>query len=75
MLGNNIDTTGWPKCGEIDIMENIGREPSIVHGTIDGPRYAGANGIGAADTLSSGTFADDFHIFGSFVFSVKTTIY
>ncbi len=27
LLGNNIDTVGWSQCGEIDIMENIGREP------------------------------------------------
>src|SRR5438552_1554566 len=27
MLGSDIDPVGWPGCGEIDIMENIGREP------------------------------------------------
>ena len=63
MLGNNIQTAGWPTCGEIDIMENIGREPNIVHGTIHGPGYSGANGIGAAYTLASGNFSDDFHVF------------
>jgi len=31
MLGNDIAANGWPKCGEIDIMENIGREPGINH--------------------------------------------
>jgi beta-glucanase (GH16 family) len=25
---------GWPKCGEIDIMERFGQEPSLVHGTM-----------------------------------------
>jgi len=63
MLGNNIKTAGWPTCGEIDIMENIGREPAIVHGTMHGPGYSGASGIGAPYTLSSGRFADDFHVF------------
>jgi beta-glucanase (GH16 family) len=63
MLGNNIGTAGWPSCGEIDIMENIGKEPSIVHGTIHGPGYSGANGLGGPYTLPSGKFADDFHIF------------
>ena len=37
----------WPNDGEIDIMENIGREPNTVHGTIHGPGYSGAGGIGA----------------------------
>ena len=64
MLGNNIDSVGWPQCGEIDIMENIGREPSTVHGTVHGPGYSGANGIGGAFNLSNNSaFADDFHVF------------
>lgn len=63
MLGDDIDKVGWPQSGEIDIMENIGREPAIAHGTLHGPGYSGANGIGRADTLSSGAYADDFHIY------------
>ncbi|MDB4875610.1 MAG: glycoside hydrolase family 16 [Gemmatimonadetes bacterium] len=63
MLGASIDSIGWPAGGEIDVMENIGREPTIVHGTLHGPGYSGADGIGRADTLSDGAFADDFHVF------------
>src|SRR5690606_32471578 len=47
-----------------DIMENIGREPSTVHGTSHGPGYSGAKGIGAPYSLPGGRrFADDFHVF------------
>lgn len=62
MLGNDIGSVGWPASGEIDIMENIGREPSTVHGTIHGPGYSGAGGIGAGYSIS-GAFADAFHTF------------
>jgi len=63
MLGNDIGTAGWPSCGEIDIMENIGREPNIVHGTVHGPGYSGAAGIGGPYTLPSGKFSDAYHVF------------
>lgn len=64
MLGVDIDKPGWPACGEIDIMENIGKEPALVHGTIHGPGYSGANGIGSPFALPAGQrFADDFHLF------------
>jgi beta-glucanase (GH16 family) len=64
MLGDNIAKVDWPKCGEIDIMENIGKEPALVHGTIHGPGYNGANGIGSSFALPDNAhFADDFHIY------------
>jgi len=45
MMGVNIDSRGWPDDGELDVMENIGREPSTVHGTLHGPGYSGADGL------------------------------
>ena len=64
MLGNDIETVGWPTCGEIDIMENIGKEPSIVHGTLHGPGYFGAKGVTATYSLPAPRkFSDDYHTF------------
>ena len=64
MLGEDIDKTGWPNCGEIDIMEFIGREPSTVYGTVHGPGYSGAGGIGRSVSLQSPQkVASDFRVF------------
>ena len=63
LLGADDKQVGWPQCGEIDIMENIGREPGMVHGTIHGPGYSGGKGIVGAYSVNAGRFADDFHIY------------
>jgi beta-glucanase (GH16 family) len=66
MMGVDAATAGWPQCGEIDIMENIGREPSMVHATVHGPGYSGADGITGSYTLPDAQrFADDYHIFAA----------
>jgi beta-glucanase (GH16 family) len=62
LLGNDITTNPWPACGEIDVMENIGKEPSIIHGTIHGPGYSGGSGPTAQITLST-PVASAFHVF------------
>ncbi|MBV8898181.1 MAG: glycoside hydrolase family 16 protein [Acidobacteriaceae bacterium] len=64
MLGDNIKDAGWPTSGEIDIMENIGREPNMVHGTIHGPGYSGAKGITSSFTFPEGSLpSDDYHVY------------
>src|SRR2546430_1437455 len=65
MLGNDIATNGWPKCGEIDIMENIGREPGMVHGSLHGPSSTAPTSDESSTFKlpSNADFADDFHIY------------
>ncbi len=82
MLGSDHDSTGWPECGEIDIMENVGFEPTKVHGSLHGPGYSGSNPLTGLFALPSGAnFSDDFHVFaiewepGTIRFYVDDTLY
>lgn len=62
MLGQDIDEVGWPQCGEIDIMENFGKDPATVHGTVHGPGYSGQDGV-ATSHRAGASLADDFHVY------------
>ena len=63
LLGTNIDSVGWPACGEIDIMEYRGQEPSTIHGTVHGPGYSAAGGVTQRFDLTDGRFDTGFHVF------------
>jgi len=63
MLGDDISTVGWPACGEIDIMENVGSEPTRILGSLHGPGFSGANPLHAPYVVPNGNVADDFHVF------------
>jgi beta-glucanase (GH16 family) len=64
MLGGGIESAGWPEGGEIDVMENIGKEPTVVHGTIHGPGYSGKDGISSQYSLPGNPpLANDFHVY------------
>ncbi|MGB5413232.1 MAG: glycoside hydrolase family 16 protein [Polyangiales bacterium] len=82
MLGANIDEVPWPGCGEIDVMENFGREKTVVSGTLHGPGSSGGAAIGGDFELPAGeTFTDDFHVFavewdpGRMTFLVDDEVY
>jgi beta-glucanase (GH16 family) len=63
LLGDNIDTVGWPRCGEIDIVEDIG-QPALGHSTLHGPGYSGAKGLSTPFTLPPGQRVDTaFHLY------------
>lgn len=59
MLGNNINTVSWPACGEIDIMEHLGRDLNKIYGTLHYPGRSGGNADGATTMISNATTA--FH--------------
>ena len=63
LLGANIDTVAWPQCGEIDIMEYRGQEPTTIHGSVHGPGYSGGQAITKSFDLIGDRFDNDFHIY------------
>jgi beta-glucanase (GH16 family) len=65
MLGDNIGEVGWPTSGEIDIMENVGREPSVIHSSLHGPGFSAGNNLTAARTLQRGAWHEGFHVFAA----------
>jgi len=62
MLGTNIDTVAWPGCGEIDVMEHVGRLPNRIFPTIHGPGYSGDHAFGKTLDLPV-PVADEFHVY------------
>jgi len=65
MLGANFfdKTANWPYCGEIDIMEHVGKEPNLSYSTLHAPAYNGAGGVGAPRDFGADVSAG-FHVFG-----------
>ena len=61
MLGNNIKSVGWPKCGEIDILEYVGREPHFVYTSLHTESSFG-NTINTKKTKID-TIEEGFHVF------------
>jgi beta-glucanase (GH16 family) len=64
MLGDNIDQRPWPACGELDIMENIGKEPGKIHGSVHGTGFTGTPLSTVATLPGDAEFAAGFHTYG-----------
>ena len=63
MLGHDIQTNPWPSSGEIDVMEQIGREANRVFGTLHCAGHHSDHGFGKTLDLPF-DLADDFHTYG-----------
>lgn len=67
MLGSNLSEpgSGWPNCGEIDIMENMGSKPGWNASSLHGPGYSGGNPLTGQFNLPAGQeFNRAYHTFG-----------
>ena len=63
MLGESISTKGWPACGEIDVMEHVGKDPGKIHGTLHTPSSYG-NTVNTNSTMVS-DYGDNFHVYAA----------
>lgn len=63
MLGSNISEVGWPLCGEIDILEYVGKEPHMVYTSLHTQDSHG-NTINSKKTAFD-TIEEGFHTFGA----------
>jgi beta-glucanase (GH16 family) len=63
MLGENIRQVGWPLCGEIDIMENVGFDPDVIHANIHTRKYNHAANTNKGDKITVEKPWADFHVY------------
>lgn len=64
LLGNDCAENTWPACGEIDVMEFLGDNPTTVFGSMHGPGFSAGEAITKDFSLVNGRFDTDFHVFG-----------
>jgi len=63
MLGENRREAGWPKCGEIDIMEHVGYNNDSIFGTIHTQAYNHMRGTQKGKKIFIENPNDEFHVF------------
>lgn len=63
MLGANWDEVGWPACGEIDIMENVGFDENVIHGTVHTKAYNHMIGTQKGKKITVNDVYGKYHIY------------
>lgn len=63
MLGEDIREVGWPLCGEIDIMENVGYNPDTLHATVHTKSFNHVAGTQRSSRIYKAGIHDHFHVY------------
>lgn len=75
MMGVNIKDVGWPRCGEIDVMEYVGKEPGRSYGTIHMKPADGRGGsVSKGNSVSLDRPEDQFYVYALEWTAEKMTI-
>lgn len=63
MLGTNRNEIGWPACGEIDIMENVGFNPDVIQANIHTQAYNHVKGTNKGSKITCERPSELYHIY------------
>jgi len=63
MMGVNRREVGWPDCGEIDIMENVGFDPDVIHANIHTEAYNHVKGTNKGNSITVSAPYDEYHVY------------
>lgn len=63
MLGADISKVGWPRSGEIDIMEHVGFDEGVIHGTIHTEAYNHSKKTQKGQEVPIKNVTTDFHLY------------
>lgn len=76
MLGNSIrEGTRWPACGEIDIMENVGFDPDVVHANVHTKAYNHVMGTQKGNRITLDKPYDKFYVYAMEWFEDRIDFY
>lgn len=64
MLGNSHqEGIRWPACGEIDIMENVGFDPQVIHANVHTKAYNHSIGTAKGNSIKAEKPWENFHVY------------
>jgi beta-glucanase (GH16 family) len=63
MMGVDREQVGWPACGEIDIMENVGFDPETIHGTVHTDKYNHTKNTHKGGKVTVSRPYEEFHVY------------
>ena len=62
MLGNDIDDSGWPACGEMSITNRVSIDPKVIYSAVH--TFSNYEYTQHADSVGLNTYDSEFHVYG-----------